>query len=69
MNPITLMVMPISLKVQMRTMVVPLPDFDIQMRTQTLSLVGSVTSTSRIWKAMESNRFPHVFRKKKGLHF
>jgi hypothetical protein len=24
---------------------------------------------SRTWKAMESNRFPHVFRKKKGSHF
>jgi hypothetical protein len=27
------------------------------------------TYTTRTWKAMENNRFPHVFRKKKGLHF
>jgi hypothetical protein len=27
------------------------------------------SNTSWIWKAMESNRFLHVFRKKKGLYF
>jgi hypothetical protein len=26
-------------------------------------------TTSQTWKAMESNRFPHVFRKKKGSYF
>jgi hypothetical protein len=25
--------------------------------------------TSRTWKVMESNHFPHVFRKKKGSYF
>jgi hypothetical protein len=34
-----------------------------------ISCFNSILITSRTWKAMESNRFPHVFCKKKGSHF
>jgi hypothetical protein len=38
-------------------------------RMQVVILAKGGSTTSQTWKAMESNRFPHVFRKKKGSHF
>jgi hypothetical protein len=43
--------------------------WDFKLRRFESTILNFIWTASRTWKAMESNRFPHVFRKKKGSHF
>jgi hypothetical protein len=35
----------------------------------TIKIINALGPLSRTWKAMKSNHFPHVFHKKRDLHF